>query len=74
MSGVQQVFFHFFHIFSIFFPRNWSEYDMSPVYDLHLLRWETQLQLQVGKSIVSAWTELGKTAAKVSLPEDYIDA
>ena len=47
---------------------------MSPVYDLHLLRWETQLQLQVGKSIVSAWTELGKTAAKVSLPEDYIDA
>ena len=50
---------------SLHMNRNWSEYSLSSSYDLHLLRWESKLQLEVGSSIVSAWLQLGKTAAQV---------
>lgn len=53
------------HPISLCFPRNWPEYSQGAAFDLHLLRWETALQLNIGKSIVSAWVELGKTAAQV---------
>jgi hypothetical protein len=54
-----------YHTLLLCFSRNWSDYSQGAAFDLHLLRWESALQLNIGKSIVSAWTELGKSAAKV---------
>lgn len=46
--------------------RHWRELSISPVYEITLLRWEKQLQKDLGKSILSLITSLSTSAAQVS--------
>jgi len=45
--------------------RHWRELSISPAYELTLLRWEIQMQKNLGRSILDLITGLTKSAAKV---------
>eukprot|EP00596_Hydrurales_sp_CCMP1899_P009656 CAMPEP_0119039724 /NCGR_PEP_ID=MMETSP1177-20130426/9349_1 /TAXON_ID=2985 /ORGANISM="Ochromonas sp, Strain CCMP1899" /LENGTH=1234 /DNA_ID=CAMNT_0007003937 /DNA_START=150 /DNA_END=3854 /DNA_ORIENTATION=+ len=46
---------------------NWPDYSAAALYDLHILKWETQLQMDLGASITTTWRAMGKQAAKDAL-------
>eukprot|EP01032_Pedospumella_encystans_P010592 gene10592-12368_t len=46
---------------------HWRELSISPAYELNLLRWETQMQKDLGNSILNLLKGLGTSAAKTAL-------
>lgn len=53
---------------------NWTEHELSAVYDLSVLRWETELQQELGKSIMSLLASLRDAAIEQAVKATFLAA